>query len=80
MIISISPHIITQNTKKVKSFFKKCLKNINGRAKRCWKEEKRKTNKKRFSNKVIAKQKKGLSQELIRKRLAQPFAIQFCEN
>ena len=57
MIISISPHIITQNTKKVKSFFKKCLKNINGRAKRCWKEEKRKTNKKRFSNKVIAKQK-----------------------
>ena len=34
MIVSISPHIITQNKKKVKSFLKKCLKNINGRAKK----------------------------------------------
>ena len=29
MIVSISPHIITQNIIKVKSFFEKCLKNIN---------------------------------------------------
>ncbi len=28
MIISISPHIITQNAKKVKGFFKKYAKNI----------------------------------------------------
>ena len=29
MIVSISPHMITQKAKKVKGFFKKCLKNIN---------------------------------------------------
>ena len=55
MIISISPHIITQNRKKVKSFFKKCLKNINGNAKRCWKEKKQITKK---ANLVAAISKK----------------------
>ena len=52
MIVSISPHIITQNARKVKSFFKKCLKNINGKEKRCWKEEKRKTKEKIFCKEI----------------------------
>jgi len=58
MIISISPHIITQNAKKVKSFFKKCLKNINGKIKRCWEEEKRKAKKKIFCKGIKNKQSK----------------------
>ena len=52
MIVSISPHMITQKAKKVKGFFKKCLKNIKGKIKRCWKDEKSKTRKKKFSIKV----------------------------
>ena len=52
MIVSISPHMITQKAKKVKGFFKKCLKNIKGKIKRCWKDEKRKTRKKYFCKRI----------------------------